>query len=71
MYLKPLLSLQLTNKWLDPSLNEDDTIFRRKYTHAHARMTAYKDIIDLIENSGTRIEEIKRQLEVGEKNYGI
>jgi len=37
----------------------------------YGRAIAYQEIIDLIDSSETRIEEIKRQLEVTEKNYVI
>ncbi len=37
----------------------------------YGRALAYQEIIDLIDKSDVRIEEIKRQLEVGEKSYGI
>jgi len=37
----------------------------------YGRALAYQEIIDLIDSSETRIEEIKRQLQVTEKSYGI
>ena len=71
MYLKPHLNQALSNKWLDPSLDEDDTTFRRKYSHAHARMEAFKELITMVDSSDQRIEEINRQLEVATKEYAI
>ena len=71
MYLKPQLSQALSNKWLDPSLDEDDVVFRRKYSHAHARMQAFKEIIDLVDTAGQRVEEIKHQIETSDKSYAI
>lgn len=71
MYLKPLLSRQLTNKWLDPTKYPSNEEFIRAYDAMYGRALAYQEIIDLIDKSDVRIEEIKRQLEVGEKSYGI
>lgn len=71
MYLKPLLSLQLTNKWLDPTKYPSNEEFIRAYDAMYGRAIAYQEIIDLIDSSESRIEEIKRQLEITEKSYGI
>jgi hypothetical protein len=71
MYLKPQLNQALTNKWLDPNLDEADEVFRRKYNHAHARMEAFKELIKMIDGADQRIEEIKHQLEVSTKTYAI
>jgi len=34
-------------------------------------MVAYKEIILMVESASQRVEEIKRQLEVSDKSYGI
>ena len=71
MYLKPLLNQALTNKWLDPTKYSSDADFIRAYNQAHGRMVAYKEIILMVESASQRVEEIKRQLEVSDKSYGI
>lgn len=37
----------------------------------YGRATAYQEVITLIDSSEDRIADIKRQLEVTEKSYGI
>ena len=71
MYLLPKLKQALLNKWLEPSTFKTQEEFFKAYTEAHGRAKAYKEIIDLIENSEARIASIKKALDAPNKTYGI
>ena len=71
IHLKPLLNLQLTNKWLDPLAYKTKEEFFDAYTHMHARAVAYQEVVDIVDRSAQKIEDIKKQIVLPEKPYGI
>jgi hypothetical protein len=66
-FLKPLLQSALNNIWPDPA----EADFDRKYIIQFARAKAYKEIFDILETSGSMIDNIRKQIVEPEKNYSI
>lgn len=70
-YLKPLLSRQLTNKWIDRAAYPDDNQFIRAYDSMHQRALAYQDIINLVDGASKRIADIEARVSQIEKVKGV
>ena len=68
--LLPLLKSALLNKWLEPSAFKTQEEFFKAYTESHGRAKAYKEIIDLIEASPSKIDSIRKSID-GKKEFVI
>lgn len=61
----------MNNKWLEPSEFKTQEEFFKAYTEAHGRAMAYKEIIDLVGGSESKIASIKKAIDNSGKSYEI
>jgi DNA transposition AAA+ family ATPase len=70
-YLKPLLLQNYNNQWLKPEEFKDLQSFHKAYVEEYAKASFSKELVGMIEDADNKIIEIKKQLELPDKSYGI
>jgi len=70
-YLKPHLFQKFNNQWLKPEEFKDLQSFHKAYVEEYAKASFSKELVEMIENADKMIIEIKKQLELPDKSYGV
>jgi hypothetical protein len=71
LHLKPYLLSKTNNQWLQPDKFNNLKEFHKAYVEEYAKALAAKTLVDEIDNADEMIIEIKKQLELPDKSYGI